>query len=424
MDSELEREEDLPEHKEQQQQHHAPRKHHCPTADAIDEGRRIYIGNLEFTHDHNEIVALLEKVGSYKPDCCCIYVPPPSRSKNPKTKPNHRNRGYCFVTYQDSHSAATAMSKIDHIVYGGRKLVSRHCLPKGVAYTEFLERQELVQQGGALGFQVGFPSSGSSEKSSPSKRPLDHPSPGNRRPQIGRYKGKGRPKGRRAPPPPPTPPPPSQAFDPYFHYEGPYIAPVMPPPNMFVVGPHMGMPEYNPFLCHCAPPAVDPRAASLHTPVQMRGIAPEEVVVDDGSEGRNGDGVLDNNEDAIYRPPINSMQADGRTIEVLNLPAIAGTYRDFKTRMLELLNDIEVTGVSEPIYQYRPGRPSLPVIKGSGGTFTATFHNCPWFYCYIQLGSKEEAEKASNVLRGIEIKHGDSSWQCRVNKAWKLHGSD
>ncbi|KAK7924745.1 ribonucleoprotein [Apiospora marii] len=398
-------EEDLHEHTEQRQpQQRGPRKHHCPTQEAIAEGRRIYIGNLKFTLDHNNIVALLEKVRWYKPDCCCIYVPPPSRSKNPKTKPDHRNRGYCFVTYEDSCSAHAAMQKINHLEYEGRKLVSRYCLPKGMTYSEFLEHQRLIQQGGIPSGEgnctgkPGSPSSGSSE-------------------QI--------PKKPRAPP----------YFYPHPYYDGQYPAVgFIPHPSQCFYWYSMGMTEYNPLLYPYAPPAIDPRAAPLDTPAESQGTVPGEVDMAKGSEGGNGngsgdgdgDGVLDNNRDDIYRPPNNSTQADGRTIEVLNLPVITGASRDFKTYIQSMLMnmDLKVTGVSEPIYQYSPERPSSPVIEVSGGTFTATYHGCPRFYCYVQLGSKEDAEKASKVFQGMEIKPGGNGRQCRVNKEWKLHGSD
>lgn len=443
---------DLEEHEGQQQQSsRGDRKHNCPTAEAIDENRRIYIGNLKFTLNHDSIAALLEKLDSYKPDCCCIYVPPPSKSKNPKTKPEHQNRGYCFVTYQDSDSAAAAMGKLNHFDFAGRRLVSRRCLPKGLTYNEYLEREGFIQQGGALGRsppgqstevqQDGFspdgdsstdkyasPSPGPSGEESPSQPPRARQSLGHQRPQTRRCKGK-----HIAPEKGPT----CQYFDLHPHHNGPYIAPepqvMHHHPDMVFYEPNMGMTGYNnPFVYHYQPPAVESREAFLKS--LMRGTVPEGASVANGSESGSGDGIFDNNnEDDIYIPPSDSMQAAGRTIEVLNLPAVFGTWRNFKTFIHTAVSGIAVTGVSEPIYQYSPKRPSYPVIMGSGsplisstpGSYcTLTFHERPWFYCYIQLKSKEEAEKAFIRLHGMQMEHGGNIRQCRVNKSWKLHGSD
>ncbi|KAK7969687.1 hypothetical protein PG988_008760 [Apiospora saccharicola] len=289
-----------------QQQHLQPqpqspqkgRKHDCRTKEAIAENRRIYIGNLEFQVTHDDIAIFLEELGHYK-------------SKNPKTKPEHQNRGYCFVTYQDSDSATAAMNKINYKEFAGRKLVSRCCLPKGLTYVEHLDRQGLIRQGGPQIFPDG---------SSPDR--------------------------------------------------------------------------------HLA---------------SMNGYA---------ANGYNGGGgVFGNDAIDIYRPPSDSTQADDRTIEVLNLPAVPGTYDNFKTYIQGQLNDIEITGVSEPIYQYSPQRPSFPFIQGSGPS-VVSFHGCPWFYCYIQLGSKEDAENAFKKLDGMEFGYGGNIWKCRVNKSWKIHGSD
>ncbi|KAK8049013.1 hypothetical protein PG994_010743 [Apiospora phragmitis] len=436
--------------------HGGGRKHHCSTEYAIGENRRIYIGNLTFTLDRDKIAELLKEYDVYKPDCCCIYVPPPSLRKNPKTTHEHRNRGYCFVTYQDSDSAAVAMEKLDHIEWEGRKLVCRRCLPKGLTYSQHIAREKFIRLGGALGLapQEGGPGvqeydlhddpdspyednrarrprhqrhrhhhqSSSSESADGKQLHERRESPGYHRSQPRRNQKKyDQPKKQPA----------RQCYENYpYYYENPQFIPEpqpIPGPNMVIPG------GYNQIPYQRIPPGIGYYVAPLNN-FQWKAIADGDFVAVAAANGHDGgDGDFGGNYVDVYKPPSDSVKADGGTVELLNLAPVSGGYRNFQASVVKLLEGFKVTGVSQAIYQYSPNRPPFPLIQRSDGA-TVSFsyssccpefdHDCPLFYCYVQLGSKEEAERASSELPKKQIIHGGEVRQLQVNKEWKLHGSD
>ncbi|KAK6865897.1 hypothetical protein PG995_002425 [Apiospora arundinis] len=456
-------------------------KHHCSTEAAIDERRRIYIGNLKFTLERDDIAGLLETYGVYKPECCCIYVPPPSHRKNPKTTPEHRNRGYCFATFTDSGSAITAMEKLDHIIFADRKLVCRCCLPKGLSYSKFLERTDYIEQGRVLdemphsrqesGVQEQddvppfdhFSSHGPSPQkafcggSSPSRRPRPHRQQHYYQPYYSpRVGAPGQPRQER-PRRPGLPRSPrrhyqQKKFDPlleqnmYPHYYYPYHhydeSPQSFPDQQQVVMPEPWlMPEYYPVTYWHQPPASGHHAVLLdsfkrHTAVEDPAVeecVAEEPAVATNTASENSSAEGDNED--VYIPPKKWSQADGRTIELLNLEPGSGRYRDFKAFIEGLLagKECDVTGVSVAIPQYDPHRTRLVQNVGGSayiscplapGSNPETTHICPLVYCYVQLATKEQAERAFKELNGKQIRHGGEVRQYRVNMEWNLPLSD
>ncbi|KAK8056823.1 hypothetical protein PG993_002050 [Apiospora rasikravindrae] len=446
---------------QQERPHGSARKHHCSTEYAIGENRRIYIGNLTFTLNRDDIAELLHQQGVYKPDCCCIYVPPPSSRKNPKTAPEHQNRGYCFATFRDSDNARLAMKKLDHIEYAGRKLVCRPCLPKGLTYSQFLERQKFIKQGGALGLvlpqeeeeeeeapggvrqQHGLPhedQSASYDEDSPSKRPSHQrrqhnhhrqsssSSPGSAVRQQHREH-----REHRESPGHPRPKPrngvqkkrSARQYHVWYHrQDGPYMTPeqqIMPEPII--------MPGYHQAVNGHPPPTFNPFAGSFG------GYEREHVVENAAAanDDNGGVGVVVVNDQYPYKPPHDSSKADGRTIELLNLPPVRGGYFGFKACVLKILEGFNVTGVSEAIYQYNPNHPPFPLIREYCGPVTSYYyapycpdfpHQCPLFYCYVQLESKEEAVRALGELNGMDYMHFGDVRKFRVNTEWKLHCTD
>ncbi|KAK8095509.1 hypothetical protein PG999_013531 [Apiospora kogelbergensis] len=419
------------------------RKHHCSTEAAISERRRIYIGNLDFTLDRDNIAGLLGEYDVYKPECCCIYVPPPSLRKNPKTKDEHRNRGYCFATFTDSESATAAMQALDHIEFAGRKLVCRCCLPKGVPYNEHLKRSDFIEQRGVLEFlpqppppqddsegedqqhfplpESCFPHNASHMSSyggsNPNRRPKsdrhhhyhhyhsvgsarqqhqEHPErPGHSRSLHHRYQQRKYDRFLVQP-----------TYTPYDHYPRCYDDPhgVAGQPQVMIPEPIMSMPKYYPDPCS------DHRAVLLDSFKQDAAVEANDGGIDFEMD------YLD-----VYKPPADSSHASGRTVELLNLAPVPGCYRGFKAFIEKLLEKTEcnVTGVSEAIYQYDPHRPLFPLRPCP----PEVAHNCPLFYCYVQLATKEQAKRAFKELNGMKIFHGGDIRQYRVNMEWNLPGS-
>ncbi|KAK7951987.1 uncharacterized protein PG986_007715 [Apiospora aurea] len=445
-----------------QPEHQSPppgsaRKHHCSTEYAIGENRRIYIGNLTFSLERSDIAKLLHEKGVYKPDCCCIYVPPPSHRKNPKTTPEHRNRGYCFATFRDSDSANIAMERLNHIEFAGRKIVCRQCLPKGLAYSEFRARVEFAKKGGALGLAVasqegeeGVPGGvrqqehdllhddqgASYDEDSPSQLPRHHrrqhhyhhpqsssssgsatrqqhherrESPGRPRPKFRNRFHKNRPA--------------RQDINWHHHDDGRHMTPeqrIMPEP--------MFMPKYYQNVYEQPPPAFGP-FAGFFSDYERERVA-ENAAAANNYNGGGGGGVV---VEYPYRPPHDSSKADDRTIELLNLPPARGGYPGFKAYIVQVLEGFNVTGVSEPIYQYNPNRPPFPLIRENRGPVASYYyaaycpefpHQCPLFYCYVQLSSKGEAVRASEKLNSKDYIHGGDVRKYRANTEWKLHNTD
>ncbi|KAK8089628.1 RNA recognition motif domain-containing protein [Apiospora hydei] len=434
------------------------RKHHCSTEYAIGENRRIYIGNLTFSLERSDIAKLLHDQGVYKPDCCCIYVPPPSTRKNPKTAPEHRNRGYCFATFRDSDSARLAMERLDHIDYAGRKLVCRRCLPKGLTYSEFRAREQFIKQGGALGLALASKEEGeegvpggvrqqqhdllhddqgaSYDEDSPSQLPRHHRRQHHyHHPQSSSSSGSAtrqRHHERRESPGQPRPKfrnrfhknrPTRQDINWYHHEDGRHMT-----PEQRIMPESMFMPKYYQNVYEQPPPAFGP-FAGFFSDYERERVAENAAAANSYNGGGGGAVVVE----CPYRPPHDSSKADDRTIELLNLPPARGGYPGFKAYIVQILEGFNVTGVSEPIYQYNPNRPPFPLIRKNRGPVASYYyaaycpefpHQCPLFYCYVQFGSKEEAVRASEKLNSKEYIHGGDVRKYRANTEWKLHNTD
>lgn len=97
---------------------------------AQSEGRRIYIGNLNYELQASDIEGMLQQSGFPNFEAVKIPVDPGSQ----------RNRGYCFVDFTSPEEAQRSLSELQGVV-GGREIKVRPCEPK--------------QQGGAGGFGGG-----------------------------------------------------------------------------------------------------------------------------------------------------------------------------------------------------------------------------------------------------------------------------
>ncbi|KAG5997978.1 hypothetical protein E4U54_002273, partial [Claviceps lovelessii] len=89
------------------------------SADALAEGRRIYLGNLLYTADSQEIEDNLRACGFEDFEAVHISVDAASG----------RNPGYCFVDFVSRESADRALESLD-ISIGGRTLKVGPCKPK------------------------------------------------------------------------------------------------------------------------------------------------------------------------------------------------------------------------------------------------------------------------------------------------------
>lgn len=100
-----------------------PQKDEGDAAQAIAEGRRIYMGNLRYQAKPEDIEALLgaNELGKFVK----IHM-----SIDPFTG---RNPSYCFVEFEDQESAEKAMATLEGKDLLGREVKCRPCIPKGGA---------------------------------------------------------------------------------------------------------------------------------------------------------------------------------------------------------------------------------------------------------------------------------------------------
>ncbi|KAI0853925.1 RNA-binding domain-containing protein [Daldinia vernicosa] len=92
-------------------------------AKAIAEGRRIYIGNLNYQAKPDNIEDLLKTNDLKSFEAIHISIDPFTG----------RNPSYCFVEFSDRESADLAMSTLNGKLLLGREVKCRPCIPKGGA---------------------------------------------------------------------------------------------------------------------------------------------------------------------------------------------------------------------------------------------------------------------------------------------------
>ncbi|KAK8022285.1 nucleic acid-binding protein [Apiospora rasikravindrae] len=93
------------------------------TAQAIAEGRRIYLGNLVYSAKPEDVEAMLEEHGCKGPDYKNTHI-----SVDPFSG---RNPGYCFVEFATKEAADAAMTGLEGMPLFDRPVKCRPCLPKG-----------------------------------------------------------------------------------------------------------------------------------------------------------------------------------------------------------------------------------------------------------------------------------------------------
>ncbi|PVH91941.1 RNA-binding domain-containing protein [Periconia macrospinosa] len=92
------------------------------TAEAIAEGRRIYLGNLMYSATPEDVERLLEQnnlIADYKSTHISV---------------DHftgRNPGYCFIEFGSKEAAEAAMATLEGVSMFNRPVKCRPCLPKG-----------------------------------------------------------------------------------------------------------------------------------------------------------------------------------------------------------------------------------------------------------------------------------------------------
>ncbi|KAK6206561.1 hypothetical protein LQW54_007631 [Pestalotiopsis sp. IQ-011] len=123
-------------------------------SDPISEGRRIYIGNLDYSVGRYDIKKLLRAFFVYN-TVEKIYMPYAEPDAEHGFNGRHHshsrfhddgfgddggrftelpNKGYVFVTYTDPSEAEAAIHRLGGVMHFDRKLVCRPGLPKGVAF--------------------------------------------------------------------------------------------------------------------------------------------------------------------------------------------------------------------------------------------------------------------------------------------------
>ncbi|KAI1866133.1 uncharacterized protein JN550_007822 [Neoarthrinium moseri] len=112
-------------------------------ADPISEGRRIYIGNLKYSADRQDVKKLL-RIHNVNRTVEKIYMPfaeSPSTSGGFASNESNAgdslaNKGYVFVTYTDPNEAEAALICLNGVVHLDRRLVCRPGLPKGTSFKQ------------------------------------------------------------------------------------------------------------------------------------------------------------------------------------------------------------------------------------------------------------------------------------------------
>ncbi|ORY55245.1 uncharacterized protein BCR38DRAFT_479150 [Pseudomassariella vexata] len=117
-----------------------PQRDDDAAANAIAEGRRIYLGNLFYraTPDDIEDLLKINEVNAFK--SIHISIDPISG----------RNPGYCFIEFADREAAETAIVTLDGKPLFDRGVKSRPCLPKGESRTRAGRDQD---SSGSSGFK-------------------------------------------------------------------------------------------------------------------------------------------------------------------------------------------------------------------------------------------------------------------------------
>ncbi|KAH8885292.1 RNA-binding domain-containing protein [Thozetella sp. PMI_491] len=98
-----------------------PQRDDGVAADAIKEGRRVYLGNLDYNAKPQDIEEFVAAHQVITPENIHISVDPVSG----------RNPGYCFLEFADRDTAEAAMSTLNGQDLFGREAKCRPCLPKG-----------------------------------------------------------------------------------------------------------------------------------------------------------------------------------------------------------------------------------------------------------------------------------------------------
>ena len=94
----------------------------------MDPDQRIYVGNLAYCLDANQIKKIFRNIGTV-----VEVVVPPSKNENS----GHINRGYAFVTFAQTTEAAMAIEIMHKTLdpFYNRELVVKKALPKGTTHT-------------------------------------------------------------------------------------------------------------------------------------------------------------------------------------------------------------------------------------------------------------------------------------------------
>ena len=90
-------------------------------ADAISQGRRVYLGNVVYQAKPADIEEFLAANQFSAADKIHVSVDPISG----------RNPGYCFVEFTDRETADSAIEQLNGQILLGREVKCRPCLPKG-----------------------------------------------------------------------------------------------------------------------------------------------------------------------------------------------------------------------------------------------------------------------------------------------------
>ena len=98
-----------------------PQRDDSDAAQAISEGRRIYLGNLSYEMRPEDITQLVAVNDAGTIENIHISIDPVSG----------RNPGYCFLEFGNRDAAERAMSVLDGKMLGSRAVKAKPCLPKG-----------------------------------------------------------------------------------------------------------------------------------------------------------------------------------------------------------------------------------------------------------------------------------------------------
>jgi RNA recognition motif-containing protein len=110
-----------PRHRDLDVHRPSPQSDDPAAAEAIAEGKRVYLGNLNYNAKPQDVEEFLTAHQFAGPEKIHISVDPISG----------RNPGYCFVEFADRETAERAISTLDGQDFWGRESKCRPCLPKG-----------------------------------------------------------------------------------------------------------------------------------------------------------------------------------------------------------------------------------------------------------------------------------------------------